>query len=68
MAQKVIVKQEQELNARIERRKSMSNRSTTSENNDFDETSTSKFTSKEHMNVGMILSGIKQRNVKRVFI
>lgn len=57
--------QEQTLEARIERRKSMSNKSTKTDNDDFEE---GEKVANEKMSVNLLIGGIKDRNVKRVFI
>jgi len=47
----------------------MSNRSTKTDNDDFDdENHCNKPKPRERMNVRLILNGIKERNIKRVFI
>lgn len=57
--------QEKTLEARIERRKSMSNKSTKTDNDDFEE---GERVANEKMSVNLLIGGIKDRNVKRVFI
>jgi hypothetical protein len=47
----------------------MSNRSTKTDNDDFDEGTSKQYPEKQQtMNVNFLLNGIKNRNVKRVFI
>jgi hypothetical protein len=61
--------QQEQLEARIERRKSMSNKSTRTDNEDFEEeVGKKKQLKQETMNMNLLLNGIKGRNVKRVFI
>lgn len=68
IVEKEMKSQHENLEARIERRKSMSNKSTKTDNEDFEDGSNKRTDKNQTMNVNFLLNGIKNRNVKRVFI